>query len=72
MKVVGVSEGKTVYLIKVHDHLYYHGDGDNGALVLSVGCFLRFNPYLEDSEDPNIEVPDKIKADIERLLKMLE
>jgi hypothetical protein len=61
------------YFVKVRDDLYYHGDGVHyGGFAPSAGQIIRFDPYLDDPEDPNMEVPEVIRLDIERLLKMSE
>ncbi len=70
MKVLGVAGN--CYFVKVRDDLYYHGNGEYGILAPSAGQIIRFDPYLDDPEDPNMEVPEVIRLDIERLLKMSE
>ena len=66
MKVLGVAGD--YYLVKVRDDIYYHGNGEHGILALSADQIIRFNPYLDDPEDPDMEVPEVIRKNINSLM----
>ena len=67
MKVLGGNENW--FLVKVRDDLYYHGNGKYGILAPSAGQIIRFDPYLDDPEDPDMEVPEVIREHINSLMK---
>lgn len=66
MKVLGVAGN--FYFVKVRDDLYYHGNGEHGILAPSAGQIIRFDPYLDDPEDPDMEVPEVIRKHINSLM----
>lgn len=66
MKVLGVTVNW--YLVKVRDDLYYHGNGEYGLLAPSADQIIRFDPYLEEPENPDMEVPGFIREHIKSLM----
>jgi hypothetical protein len=48
-------------LIKVSENLYYYGNGkDTNDFGKSPLQWLRFNPYMEDVSEADVEVPKSI------------
>lgn len=56
-----------LYLIQVEDDLVYYGDGkEHNAFGIDALQFLRFNPYMEDVLEREIEIPKHILEIIKR------
>ena len=61
-----IAEYKSVsgiYIVKVSENKYYYGNGETtNAFGISANQFLRFNPYMDKTKNPNVPKPieDKI------------
>mgnify|MGYP000848514579 FL=1 len=66
MKVLGLTVNW--YLVKVRDDLYYHGNGEYGGFAPSADQIIRFDPYLEEPENPDMEVPEIVRKHINSLM----
>ena len=61
-----IAEYKSVsgiYIVKVSENKYYYGNGETtNAFGISANQFLRFNPYMDKTKNPNGPKPieDKI------------
>lgn len=65
------KSGSGVYIVSVSENKYYYGNGKTiNALGISANQFLRFNPYMEKAESPN--VPKHIEDKISEMLKEIE
>mgnify|MGYP006357306139 CR=1 FL=1 len=50
-----------IYLVRINDKLFYYGNGETiNAFGINAAQFLRFNPYMEDVSDAEVEIPQKI------------
>ena len=66
-----IAEYKSVsgiYIVKISENKYYYGNGETtNAFGISANQFLRFNPYMEKTKNPN--VPNRIEDKIFEMLK---
>ena len=59
-----------IYLVKVDDKSFYYGNGETiNTFGISATQFLRFNPYMEDVSETDVEIPQKIINQINTHLK---
>ena len=50
-----------IYLVKINDKMVYYGNGETiNELGSNSAQFLRFNPYMEDVSEADVEIPQKI------------
>lgn len=52
-----------IYIVKVSENKYYYGNGETtNAFGISANQFLRFNPYMDKTKNPNVpkQIEDKI------------
>ena len=46
-----------VYLVKINDEKFYYGDGKTiNAFGINAAQFLRFNPYMADVSETEVEL----------------
>ena len=56
-----VYKSGEIYLIKINDEQFYFGNGATiNVFGISATQFLRFNPYMKDVSESDIEIPQKI------------